>query len=226
MQTDNVHNEESRRVAVITGSSKGIGKAIAMEFAKEGYKIVLNARDEKEVSEAVNDIKKTIGTTEERVTYLAGDISQENICSSLIEHTIKMFGRIDVLVNNAGIGGAQKSVHELTSDEWDYVIDVNLKGAFFCTREAIKRMTHDGKGTRKTYSIINISSVHESIPQPQSAPYSASKGGMEMLTKTVALEVADKGIRANGIAPGSIATDMNKDIHKNVMDISCPFLMG
>jgi glucose 1-dehydrogenase len=81
-----------------------------------------------------------------------------------------------------------------------------------CTREAIKSMTHDGKGTRKTYSIINISSVHESIPQPQSAPYSASKGGMEMLTKTVAVEVADKGIRVNGIAPGAIATDMNKEI--------------
>jgi glucose 1-dehydrogenase len=143
---------------------------------------------------------------------LAGDISQEDICSSLIEHTIKTFGRVDVLVNNAGIGGAQKSVHELSSDEWDYVIDVNLKGAFLCTREVIKRMIYDDKSARKTYSIINISSVHESIPQPQSAPYSASKGGMEMLTKTVALELADKGIRVNGIAPGAIATDMNKEI--------------
>ena len=167
MQTDNVHNDESRRVAVITGSSKGIGKAIAMEFAKEGYKTVLNARDEKEVSEAVNDIKKTVGATEERVTYFAGDISEEKTCSSLIEHAIKMFGRIDVLVNNAGIGGAQKSVQELTSDEWDYVIDVNLKGAFLCTREAIKKMTQDGNSSSSaTYSIINISSVHESIPQP------------------------------------------------------------
>ena len=212
MLTENVGHDRSEKVALVTGSSKGIGKAIAIEFAKEGYKIVLNARDEKELSEAVNDVKKTIGVNEERITYLAGDISQENICSSLAEHAIKTFGRIDVLVNNAGIGGAQKSVHELTSDEWDYVIDVNLKGAFLCTREAIKRMTHDGKSTRGTYSIINISSVHESIPQPQSAPYSASKGGMEMLTKTVALEVADKGIRVIGIAPGAIATDMNKDI--------------
>src|SRR5919107_5804614 len=212
MLTENAHNHESEKVAVVTGSSKGIGKAIALEFAKEGYKIVLNARDKNELSEAVKDVKKTIGGNEERVTYLAGDVSHEDICSSLIEHAIKMFGRVDILVNNAGIGGAQKSVHELTSDEWDYVIDVNLKGAFLCTREAIKRMTHDDKSTTKTYSIINISSVHESIPQPQSAPYSASKGGMEMLTKTVALEVADKGIRVNGIAPGAIATDMNKDI--------------
>ena len=197
---------------MVTGSSKGIGKAIAVEFAKEGYNIVLNARDEKELFDAVNDLKKTIGGNEERVTHLAGDISKEDICSSLIEHTIKTFGRIDVLVNNAGIGGAQKSVHQLTSDEWDYVIDVNLKGAFLCIREAVKRMSKGGKSTTTTYSIINISSVHESIPQPQSAPYSASKGGMEMLTKTVALEVADKGIRVNGIAPGAIATDMNKEI--------------
>jgi glucose 1-dehydrogenase len=226
MLKENAYDDRSQKVAVITGSSKGIGKAIAVEFAKEGYKIVLNARDENELSKAVNDVRKTIGGNEEQITYLAGDISQEDICSSLIEHAIKTFGRIDVLVNNAGIGGAQKSVHELTSDEWDYVIDVKLKGAFLCTREAIKRMTYDGKSTRKTYSIINISSVHESIPQPQSAPYSASKGGMEMLTKTVALEVADKGIRVNGIAPGAIATDMNKDIHKNVIDISYPFLMG
>jgi glucose 1-dehydrogenase len=212
MLTEKVTKGTSEKVAVITGSSKGIGKAIAVEFAKEGYKIVLNARDANELSEAVNDIKKTIGGNEERITYLVGDISQEDICSSLIEHTIKMFGRIDVLVNNAGIGGAQKSVHELTSDEWDYVIDVNLEGAFLCTREAIKRMTYDGNSTRRTYSIINIFSVHESIPQAQSAPYSASKGGMEMLTKTVALEVADKGIRVNGIAPGAIATVMNKEI--------------
>jgi glucose 1-dehydrogenase len=213
MLTENLRKDASERVAVVTGSSKGIGKAIALEFAKEGYKIVLNARDENELSEAINNVKNAIGANEERITYLAGDISHEEICSSLMEHTIKTFGSVDVLVNNAGIGGAQKSVHELTSDEWDYVIDVNLKGAFLCTREAIKRMTHDGKGARKTYSIINISSVHESIPQSQSAPYSASKGGMEMLTKTVALEVADKGIRVNGIAPGAIATDMNKEIY-------------
>lgn len=214
MSEENLNQDELRRVAVITGSSKGIGKAIALEFASKGYNVVLNARDERELSGAVNDIRKSLAGDKEQVTYLAGDISQENVCTSLIDHTIKTFGRIDVLVNNAGIGGAQKQINELTMAEWDYVIDVNLKGAFLCTREALKRMTYDSKtnSTRSGYSIINISSVHESIPQPQSAPYSASKGGMEMLTKTVALEVADKGIRVNGIAPGAIATDMNRDI--------------
>jgi glucose 1-dehydrogenase len=214
MSEENLNQDELGRVAVITGSSKGIGKAIALEFASKGYNVVLNARDERELSEALNDIRKSLEGNKGRVTYLAGDISQENVCISLIDHTIKTFGRIDVLVNNAGIGGAQKQINELTTAEWDYVIDVNLKGAFLCTREALKRMTYGSKtnSTRSGYSIINISSVHESIPQPQSAPYSASKGGMEMLTKTVALEVADKGIRVNGIAPGAIATDMNRDI--------------
>ena len=217
MSEENLNQDELGRVAVITGSSKGIGKAIALEFASKGYNVVLNARDERELSGAVNDIRKSLAGDKEQVTYLAGDISQENVCTSLIDHTIKTFGRIDVLVNNAGIGGAQKQINELTTAEWDYVIDVNLKGAFLCTREALKRMTYDSKtnSTRSGYSIINISSVHESIPQPQSAPYSASKGGMEMLTKTVALEVADKGIRVNGIAPGAIATDMNRDIHED-----------
>jgi glucose 1-dehydrogenase len=214
--TENLQHDGTQRVAVVTGSSKGIGKAIAVEFAKVGYSVVLNARDEDELSEAVNDVRKTVEGKQERITHFTGDISQENICSSLIDHTIKTFGRIDVLVNNAGIGGAQKRVNELSSDEWDYVLDVNLKGAFLCTREALKRMTKNAKSntnsTSTTFSIINISSVHESIPQPQSAPYSASKGGMEMLTKTVALEVADMGIRVNGIAPGAIATDMNKEV--------------
>ncbi len=148
------------------------------------------------------------------MSYLAGDVSKETVCSSLIDHTIKTFGRIDLLVNNAGIGGAQRRVHELTSDEWDYIIDVNLKGAFLCIRKVLRRMSHDNKtnDAKNGYSIINISLVHESIPQPQSAAYSASKGGTEMLTKTAALEVADKGIRVNGIALGSIATDMNRDV--------------
>ena len=129
--------------------------------------------------------------------------------------TVKRFGKIDVLINNAGISGVSKKINEIASDDWDYVIDVNLKGAFLCTREALKHMIQNrdsNNNNNNSYSIINISSVHESIPQPDAAPYAASKGGMEMLTKNTAMEVADKGIRVNGIAPGAIATDMNKDL--------------
>ena len=220
-------NNNQKRVVVITGSSRGIGKAIAKEFAKNNYSILLNARDEKELIETVEEIKKDV-MDPNQVTYLTGDISEEKICISLIEEAINKFGKINVLVNNAGISGPSQRTNNITSKDWDYVIDVNLRGTFLCTREALKYMTSGSNnnnnninhlnGNNKAndydlnFSIINISSVHESIPMPYSAPYSASKGGMEMLTKNIALEVAEKGIRINGIAPGSINTPMNKDI--------------
>ncbi len=220
-------DNNQKRVVVITGSSRGIGKAIAKEFAKNNYSILLNARDEKELIETVEEIKKDVRDPNQ-VTYLTGDISEEKICISLIEEAINKFGKINVLVNNAGISGPSRRTNNITSKDWDYVIDVNLRGTFLCTREALKYMTSGSNnnnnninhlnGNNKVndynlnFSIINISSVHESIPRPYSAPYSASKGGMEMLTKNIALEVAEKGIRINGIAPGAINTHMNKDI--------------
>ena len=222
-------NNNQKRVVVITGSSRGIGKAIAKEFAKNNYSVLLNARDEKELVETVQEIKNEISDPSQ-VAYLTGDISEEKICISLIEEAINKFGRINVLVNNAGISGPSQKTNNITSKDWDYVLGVNLRGTFLCTREALKYMTscgsssnnniNDVKGNNNNnnneydlnFSIINISSVHESIPMPYSAPYSASKGGMEMLTKNIALEVAEKGIRINGIAPGAINTPMNKDI--------------
>lgn len=223
-------NNNQKRVVVITGSSRGIGKAIAKEFAKNNYSVLLNARDEKELIETVQEIKNEISDPSQ-VSYLTGDISEEKICISLIEEAINKFGRINVLVNNAGISGPSQKTNNITSKDWDYVLGVNLRGTFLCTREALKYMTSGGSSSNNNindvkgnnnnnnnneydlnFSIINISSVHESIPMPYSAPYSASKGGMEMLTKNIALEVAEKGIRINGIAPGAINTPMNKDI--------------
>src|SRR5215210_6620789 len=218
-------NNNQKRVVVITGSSRGIGKAIAKEFAKNNYSVLLNAREEKELIETVQEIKNEISDPD-HIEYLTGDISEEKVCISLIEEAINKFGRINVLVNNAGISGPSQRTNSITSKDWDYVIGVNLRGTFLCTREALKYMTSVSnnnnidhvKSNNKdfdydlNFSIINISSVHESIPMPYSAPYSASKGGMEMLTKNIALEVAEKGIRINGIAPGAINTPMNKDI--------------
>ena len=218
MSQNNNNNKEKVIVAVVTGSSRGIGKAIAVEFVKAGYSVVINARDEVELKRAAEDISKLgddgNNNNNNKVAYVAGDISQEQTCIALIEETVQKFGRIDVLVNNAGIRGESKKIHELTSSDWDEVIDINLKGAFLCTREAVKRILNrkEKENNNDNYSIINISSYHESIPQFEGAPYAASKGGMEMLTKTVALELADKGIRVNGIAPGAIATDMNKEL--------------
>jgi glucose 1-dehydrogenase len=208
----NFSSNNEGRVAVVTGSSKGIGKAIALEFANAGYSVIINARNEEELNQAAEDISKSIKDAG-RIVSIPGDISQEPVCISLVKSAVKQFGRIDVLVNNAGIGGESKKINELTEKDWDEVIDVNLKGAFLCTREAVKNMMKDGNNSN--YSIINISSVHEQTPQPESAPYAASKGGMQMLTKTIALELAEKGIRVNGIAPGAIATDMNKELLEN-----------
>ena len=210
-------NNNKQKVVVVTGSSRGIGKAIAVEFAKAGYYVVINARDEEELKRAAEGISKLVndGDTNNKVAYVAGDISQEQTCIALLEETVQKFGRIDVLVNNAGIRGESKKIHELTSSDWDDVIDINLKSVFLCTREAVKQILNRKEkenNNNSDYSIINISSYHESIPQFEGAPYAASKGGMEMLTKTVALELADKGIRVNSIAPGAIATGMNKEL--------------
>ena len=216
-------NDFDNKVAIITGSSRGIGKAIAKEFARNNYSVLLNSRNESDIRETVKTIESEINNSK-KIAYLVGDISKEQTCIQLIEEAIKEFGSIDVLINNAGVTGVSDKTKDIVSSDWDYVLNTNLKSAFLCIREALKYMTEDKNDNKKDsnnnnnnsfvskYNIINISSVHESIPMPNSAPYAASKGGMEMLTKNIALEVADKGIRVNGIAPGAIATAMNYEI--------------
>ena len=208
MSQNNVEKNEGK-VVVVTGSSKGIGKAIAKEFAKNGYSAVLNARNDDELRQAIEEITREIKGDDNKISFIVGDISQEQTCKTLLDEAINRFGRVDVLVNNAGVAGPSKKSSEVTVNDWNEVIDINLKGAFLCPREALKHMNKNN--SNNNYSIINISSVHESIPQPESVSYAVSKGGMMMLTKNIG-EVADKGIHVNGIAPGAIATDMNKDM--------------
>ena len=129
----NHSSNNSERVAVVTGSSRGIGKAIATEFANAGYSVVINARNEEELKRAAEDISRSIKDGG-KVISIPGDVSQEDLCISMIEGAIKQFGRIDVLVNNAGIGGESKKIHDITEKDWDEVIDINLKGAF-CAQE-------------------------------------------------------------------------------------------
>jgi glucose 1-dehydrogenase len=175
-------SDNNVKVAVVTGSSRGIGKAIAKEFAKNGYSVVLNSRDEQDLSRAAHDIAKEIGNNNV-VSYIPGGVSQEHVCTSLIEEAVKRFGRINVLVNNAGISGVSEKINEISTNDWNYVIDVNLKGAFLCTREALKHMIQNidaSTNTKNNYSIINISSVHESIPQPDAAPYAVADGGLTL----------------------------------------------
>ena len=203
-------NKKRDRVAIVTGSSEGIGKAIAIAFAKSGeYSgVVINSRKEEE-AQRVSEELKTVGCNS---IAIQADISKENDCIKLIDGTIKHYGRIDVLVNNAGI---QKDVpFEQTSiEEWYKIIGVDLTGSFVCSREAIKQMEkqNDPKGG----CIINISSVHQTIPKPHYVPYATSKAGIEMMTKTMALELAKYNIRANLVAPGAIETNMNKKLKEN-----------
>jgi len=171
MDRSNGNNGNHDSVAVVTGSSRGIGKAIAREFVQNGYCVVLNSRDEEDLNRAAQDIAK-----DQRIHYIAGDVSQENICRLSIQAAIKKFGKLDVLVNNAGIGGESKKINEISTSDWSYVIDVNLKGAFLCTREELHNSDIADSNAKNYYSIINTSSVHESIPQPDAAHYAASKG--------------------------------------------------
>lgn len=205
----------SKKVAVITGSSKGIGKAIALTFArsKEYSAIVINARKLEEAEQVVEEINNT---TECDSVAIVGDVSQETDCIRLIEETVTRYRRIDVLVNNAGI---QKDIPltETTLQDWYNIISVDLTGPFVCSREAVKQMKtqNDPAGG----CIINISSVHQIIPKPHYVPYATSKGGIDMMTKTMALELAADKIRVNIVAPGAIDTDMNMSLRTDTLEL-------
>ncbi|HEY7080470.1 MAG TPA: glucose 1-dehydrogenase [Nitrososphaeraceae archaeon] len=205
----NITTGTKGKIAIVTGSSKGIGKAVALAFAKskEYSGIVVNGRKMEEVQE-VADLVKSTGCDS---IAIQADMSKESDCIKLIEGANKRFGRIDVLVNNAGI---QQDVpfEDTTTEEWYKIIGVDLTGPFVCSREAVKHMENqDPKGG----CIINISSVHQTIPKPHFIPYATSKAGVEMMTKTMALELAKDNIRVNLVAPGAIQTDMNIELEEN-----------
>src|ERR1051325_3537388 len=202
------------KVAIITGSSEGIGRAIAIAFAKskEYSGIVTNSRK----IERAQRISDEINLLDCNSIAIQADVSKESDCIKLIEETIKKYDRIDVLVNNAGI---QQDVpfEETSIEEWYKIIGVDLTGPFVCSREAIKQMEkqNDPKGG----CIINISSVQQTIPKPHYVPYATSKAGIEMMTKTMALELAKDNIRVNIVAPGAIDTDMNIELRTNKAEL-------
>ncbi|MGN6822034.1 MAG: SDR family NAD(P)-dependent oxidoreductase [Candidatus Nitrosocosmicus sp.] len=209
---------KNKKVAIVTGSSEGIGKSIALAFAKSGdYKgIVINSRKLANAQQAAEEIKKEASEEQDiNIIAIEADVSKEEDCINLVKKTVEHYGRIDVLVNNAGI---QKNIpiEETTIEDWYKIIAVDLTGPFVCSREAIKQMEKQQQDIPSGgYSIINISSVHQTIPKPHYIPYSTSKAGIEMMTKTMALELAKKNIRANLVAPGAIDTDMNQALREN-----------
>jgi glucose 1-dehydrogenase len=207
---NNQKNKENKKVAIVTGSSEGIGRSIALALANSGeYSgIVTNSRKGQEAQQVADEIT-TLGCDSIAVE---ADVSKESDCIKLIEDTFKRYGRIDVLVNNAG---TQKDVpfEETSIEEWYKIIAVDLTGPFVCSREAVRHM--EKQPYPKGGCIINISSVHQIIPKPHYIPYATSKAGIEMMTKTMALELAKDNIRANVVAPGAIETDMNRDLKNN-----------
>jgi glucose 1-dehydrogenase len=193
---DKINSNKKKKIAIITGSSEGIGKSIAVALAKSGeYSgLVINSRKIDEAQQTANEIKNNNIESNPNLDIIAiqADISKESECIKLVEQTIEHFGRLDVLVNNAGI---QKNIpiEETTLDEWYKIIAVDLTGPFVCSREAVKHMEkQQNSPPYGGYSIINISSVHQIIPKPRYVPYATSKAGIEMMTKTMALELAKK----------------------------------
>ncbi|MGF9943401.1 glucose 1-dehydrogenase [Priestia megaterium] len=191
------------KVVVITGSSTGLGKAMAIRFATEKAKVVVNYRSkEEEATSVLEEIKKVGG----EAIAVKGDVTVESDVINLVQSAIKEFGKLDVMINNAGMENPVSS-HEMSLSDWNKVIDTNLTGAFLGSREAIKYFVeNDVKGT-----VINMSSVHEKIPWPLFVHYAASKGGIKLMTETLALEYAPKGIRVNNIGPGAINTPINAE---------------
>ncbi len=190
----------SGKVALVTGASSGIGKATAMELARQGAAVVINYIGDAAPADAVvEEIQRGGG----QAIALQADVSNSGQVQTMIQQTIARLGKLDILVNNAGIEQSQPFL-EKSEQEWDRVIAVDLKGPFLCSQAAAREMARRGGGT-----IINISSVHEDLAFPGYAAYCAAKGGLRMLCRDMALELAPHHINVVNVAPGAIATPIN-----------------
>ncbi len=192
------------KIALITGSDSGIGKATAIEFAREGANVVITYHtDEDGGNQTLKEVEEAGG----KGLLLQVDVSKEEEVENMFDKALEEFGNLDILMNNAAINGQGIHIADLSTEKWDKAIKTNVYGYFFCVRRFINlRRKYGGKG-----KIINVSSVHEEIPAPGTADYCSSKGAIKMLTRTLALELAEEGINVNNIAPGMILTPMNQE---------------
>lgn len=195
------------KVGIVTGAGKGIGWGIATVFSNEGAKVVVVDWDEEAGERAAEEIRQSGGDA----IFVHCDVSNEEQVKAMVQATIDTYGRIDVLVNNAGIG-VYKPVLEATSEDWDHCLAVNLKGVFLCSKYVIPHMQAAGKG-----AIVNISSVHAHATVNGVAPYAASKGGITALTRNMAIDYGPT-IRVNAIAPGWVLTPLIQSIFDSYDD--------
>jgi NAD(P)-dependent dehydrogenase (short-subunit alcohol dehydrogenase family) len=190
------------KVAVVTGGASGIGLATVKAFLNRGAKVVIGDYNE----ESGKAIEQQLKETYENVLFVRTNVAEEQSVENLVKAAVDTFGQLDIIFNNAGIG-IQKPTHELTAEEYQRVIAVNQDGVFYGIKYALREMLKTGGG-----AIINTSSILGTVGEPTSIPYAASKGAVNLITKSVALEYADRNIRANAVAPGFIESGLvNKE---------------
>jgi glucose 1-dehydrogenase len=189
------------KIAIVTGGNSGIGKAIALELARQGANIVI---DYVVHPEATEEEEKQIIAMGDQAIGVHADVSKVEDLRTLINEAVKAFGRVDIMINNAGVE-TRTSILDTTEEQYDRVLNINLKSAFFGTQLAAQQMIKQGGGGR----IINITSVHEDWPMPGNTAYCLTKGGMRMLTRTAGVELAPHNILVVGVGPGAVATPIN-----------------
>jgi len=190
----------SGKVAIVVGGTTGIGQAIALGMVKEGANVIPTSRTLSKCEETVEKIKEMGAQS----LLIATDVTDVNQVERLVRKVVEQFGRVDILVNSAGTT-LRKSTVDITESEWNEVIDVNLKGTFLTCQKVGRVMLDQGSG-----SIINIASIASFVAYPEVAPYCASKGGVVLLTRALAIEWAKRGVRVNGIAPGDFITPLTE----------------
>jgi len=198
------------KIGLVTGAGQGIGRAIALAFAGEGSTVIVNDINPETALSTAREIMAQGGTA----LPITADVSIRDDVSNMVEEIITNLGRIDILVNNAGVQ-TETPFMDLSEEEWDSIINVNLKGTFLCSQLVAREMAKQGGG-----KIINISSVHQVLPRRNIAHYAASKGGVAMLTKVMALELASYKINVTCIAPGAIATAMNTSVLNSPQELA------
>ena len=199
-------NRLEGKVTIVTGGNAGIGEAVAKRFAEEGAAVVITGRRQAELDRVINEIGKNKG----KVLSVAGSVTDETHVREVTQRALDRFGRIDVLVNNAGIGDFGRRIHETDDATWSTLLDVNVTGVFRMTRAVVPHMLKQGRG-----SIVNISSVASLVGIPGAPVYATSKGAIDAFTRALAIDYAKDGIRCNVVNPGLIDTPMAAPLMAN-----------